>query len=218
MAVCTSSSAFLAFWIMALAASALVMAHPLSFIFLASSNMDIPSFRASELSSLLSKSTTSLSSASPSPLSSSCLLFHDLSPSSLLHSLHGMSECCLLHLCRRADCEVHSDTWIRRMKPYPLMAGISNLVLWLVSNNLFLLNALSLSICIAMVNGESNSCQFLESWVLSFSSGSYHLSNLTPVHINSFILNHLVTLDSVFFLMIIISVLGCMIPILWNFV
>ena len=44
MAVCTSSSAFLAFWIMALAASALVMARPLSVIFMASSNMDIPSF------------------------------------------------------------------------------------------------------------------------------------------------------------------------------
>ena len=76
----------------------------------------------------------------------------------------------------------------------------------------------SLYICIAMVKGESNSCQFHESWVLSFSCGSCHLSNLTPVHINSFILHHLVTLGSVFFLiiMIIISVLGSMtIPNLW---
>ena len=78
----------------------------------------------------------------------------------------------------------------------------------------------SLYICTAMVKGESNSCQFHESWVLSFSCGSCHLSNSTPVYINSLLLHQLVTLGSVFFLiwldgMSIISVLRSMtVPIL----
>ena len=79
-AVSTSSMAFLAFWIMALAASALIMARPLSFIFMASSNKDIPSFsKASEFAFFLRKLSGCLPSASCLPLSSSAFLFSSFS-------------------------------------------------------------------------------------------------------------------------------------------
>ena len=139
----------------------------------------------------LSKSSTSLSSASPSPLSSLCLLlFHDLS---LLLLLPFFIACM-----RWADAVSYIFGEGQPVRFTPILGYVGwnrtqAIDGWHVQprsvacQQQLVFAKSSLYICIVMVTGESNSCQFHESWVLSFSCGSCHLSNFTPVHINSFI-------------------------------